>query len=282
MQMSQEGLIRTLLYEALQKLPHLVPLVFPDCMETFIVFGNRVVWDAPWGMTELLEAFKRLVLEVTKSKKMILLIDGLDEYSGNYSEQLELVTLIFSLLSSNVKICVSSRPWNVFADIFNARPSLRLEDLTYPDIQYYISSELSSNLGFVALQRGDPDFTSSIIDNVSTKASGVFLWVVLVVQSLLEGFTDGERLSDLQRRLDSIPADLETLIWKILKSVDFERISQILQIVEDSVKPRRKHLLTLIQLSFADEDDPEFVFECQLYQCMAPKLLQEPNLWGVD
>jgi hypothetical protein len=157
---------------------------------------------------------------------------------------------------------VSSRPWNVFADTFNARPSLRLEDFTYEDISYYISSKLSYNLGFVALQRGDPDFASSLIDNMSTKASGVFLWVVLVVQSLLQGLTDGERPSDLQRRLDSIPADLETLFWKILKSVDFGRISQILQIVEDSIKLTRfRNPLTLIELSFADEDDPEFVFK---------------------
>jgi hypothetical protein len=275
MQMSQEELIRTLLYEALQKLPHLVTLVFKDCMETFIVFGNGVVWDAPWGMTELFEAFKRLVAEITKSKKMFLLIDGLDEYNGNYSEQLELITIICSLLSSNVKICVSSRPWNVFADTFNARPSLRLENLTYADISYYISSKLSNNLGFVALKRGDPEFASSLIDNVSAKASGVFLWVVLVVQSLLEGLTDGERLSELQRRLDSIPADLETLFWKILKSVDFGRISQILQIVEDSINTHGKlprKALTLIQLSFAGEDDPEFVFKMPTVQMPGNKI----------
>jgi hypothetical protein len=212
---------------------------------------------------------------------MFLLIDGLDEYNGNYSEQLELVTFICSLLSSNVKICVSSRPWNVFADTFNARPSLRLENLTYADISYYISSELSNNLGFVALERGDPEFASSLIDNVSTKASGVFLWVVLVVQSLLQGLTDGERLSDLQRRLDSIPADLETLFWNILKSVDFERISQILQIIQDPIKPSiKKHCkaLTLIQLSFADEDDPEFVFKMPTIPMNGTKIASRAEL----
>jgi hypothetical protein len=83
-------------------------------------------------MAELLEAFKRLVLEVTKSKKMFLLIDGLDEYHGDHSEQLKLVEFVYSLLSlsSNIKICVSSRPWNIFADAFHTSPSLRVEDLT--------------------------------------------------------------------------------------------------------------------------------------------------------
>jgi hypothetical protein len=91
---------------------------------------------------------------------------------------------------------------------------------------------------------------------VSRKACGVFLWVILVVQSLLEGLTDGERLSDLQRRLDSLPADLETLFWRILNSVDFERVSQLFQIVRASPSP-----LSVLELSFADEDDPEFVFK---------------------
>lgn len=229
-------------------------------METSVVFGSGVVWDTDWSMAELLRAYKRLVLEVTKSRRMFILVDGLDEFNGNYSEQLSLVGFLQSLLGANVKICVSSRPWNIFEDAFKSRPSLKLEDLTYSDIQHYISTKLSDNLGFIALQQGEPDSASALIDNVSTKACGVFLWVILVVQSLLEGLTDGERLSDLQKRLDSLPADLETLFWKILKSVDFERISQLLQIVEGS-KNVGSEPLTILRMSLADEDDAEFAFK---------------------
>ena len=260
MQMSQEGLIRTLLYQAVQELPHLSPFLFPDRLETSVVFGSGVAWDTDWSMTELLRAYKRLVLEVTKSRRMFILVDGLDEFNGNYSEQLSLVGFLHSLLEVHVKICVSSRPWNVFEDAFRSRPSLRLEDLTYFDIQHYISTQLSDNLGFIALQQGEPDLASALINNVSTKACGVFLWVILVAQSLLEGLTDGERLSDLQKRLDSLPADLETLFWKILQSVDFERISQLLQIVEGSNNVGSEPL-TILCMSFADEDDAEFAFK---------------------
>ncbi|KAH8745854.1 hypothetical protein BGZ57DRAFT_213519 [Hyaloscypha finlandica] len=215
-QMTLEGLLRTLIHQALQNFPHLVPLLFPKRLETFVVFGNQVAWEDPWTLSELLCAFKLFIRETTKTNKIFLLIDGLDEFNGNYSQQVKLIEFIQSLLSSDVKLCVSSRPWNVFEDTFNTRPSLRLEDLTYKDIERYCSLNLSNNLGFVALQRGDPNVASDLIENVSTKASGVFLWVILVIQSLLEGLTDGERLSDLQRRLDSLPADLETLFWKIL------------------------------------------------------------------
>jgi len=132
MQMSQEGLLRTLLYEALELLPHLAPIIFPHRMENFVVFGNGVGFEAPWDVTELMEAYQQLVLEITKSKRMFLLIDGLDEFKGDNSEQTKLIDFLHGLLSlsSNIKACVSSRPWNIFADAFHTRPSLRVEDLT--------------------------------------------------------------------------------------------------------------------------------------------------------
>ncbi|KAE9367978.1 hypothetical protein N431DRAFT_486950 [Stipitochalara longipes BDJ] len=268
MQMSQEGLLRTLLYEALECLPFLSPTIFPHQMENFVVFGNGVGFNAPWELAELMKAYKQLVLEVTKSKKMFLLIDGLDEFKGDHLEQAKLIEFLHGLLSlsSRVKACVSSRPWNIFAHAFHTRPSLKVEDLTYTDIQHYVLSNLSENLGFAALQRGNPEHASALINNISTKASGVFLWVVLVVRSLSQGLTDSERLSDLQKRLDSMPADIETIVWRILKSVDFKRISQIIQIVELSLEIDGQ-ALTAIQLFYADEGDTEFVFQMQVSTC---------------
>jgi hypothetical protein len=212
--------------------------------------------DSLQTLTELLSTFKLFVGEATKSSKIFLLIDGLDEFNGAYTQQIDLIESIQSYLRSDFKLCVSSRPWNMFQDAFNARPSLRLEDLTNNDIQHYCSTKLSSNLGFVALQHGDPKSASELIHNVTAKSCGVFLWVILVVQSLLQGLTDGERLSDLQKRLDSLPADLKTLFWRILKSVDFERISQLIEIVQAS-----QSNIPIINLSFADEENPDFVFK---------------------
>jgi len=40
-------------------------------------------------------------------------------------------------------------------------------------------------------------------------AQGVFVWVYLVVRSLLDGFAEGDRLVHMQRRLHSLPTDLE-------------------------------------------------------------------------
>lgn len=256
MQMSQEGLLRTLLHSILSKCPDMVPIVFPERFEECILFGDASDDSEPWTWPELQKAFKVLVEECSKKMKLILFIDGLDEFHGEHTI---LIDLIQSLLVPNVKICTSSRPWIVFEDAFARRPSLMLEDLTYPDIKHYVASKLSGNLGFYTFQQMDPDSANQLMENVTLKASGVFLWVVLVVRSLLDGLTGGERLSDLQIRLDSLPADLETLFWKILNHLDptqFVRASQMFQILHGAIAP-----ISLLQFWFADEDVPDYIFE---------------------
>jgi NACHT domain len=259
LQMSQEGFVRTLLHKTLCQVPVLVPGVFPDRIEESIMFERAVEGDSPWTWKELLKALKSLVRDVTKTRNLFFWIDGLDEFNGNH---VELVELIQSLCVPHVKICVSSRPWNVFEDGFRQRPSLRIEDLTYSDISHYVSSRFLRNYGFVQLQELDQEFADQLIQNIVVKSAGVFLWVTLVTDSLLEGLSDGERLDDLQRRLDTLPDDLETLFRKILSQMDdkhLKRSSQLLQIFRASLRS-----LTLLEFSYADEDDPELAFKVPL------------------
>jgi hypothetical protein len=156
--------------------------------------------------SELALAFTTFVREVTKQRKLAIFIDGMDEYDGKITDLLDLIQ---SFLKPGVKICVSSRPWVVFEDAFKTRPSLRLEYLTRMDMKHFVESKLSSNPGFEVLKDLDPSRATNLIDDVAEKASGVFLWTFLVTQSLLEGLSEGERLPDLQRRLSSLPTDLE-------------------------------------------------------------------------
>lgn len=55
----------------------------------------------------------------------------------------------------------------------------------------------------------------TIRDNICLRASGVFLWVVLVVRTLNDAFDRG-RISGLQKRLDEIPDGLDDLFTDIL------------------------------------------------------------------
>jgi hypothetical protein len=122
----------------------------------------------------------------------------------------DLLSLIHRLGSyPNVKLCVSSRPWVELEDAFKQKPNLMLQYRTMGDIRHYVGQNLGRHPGFRELQLGNREYASRLMDNITAKASGVFLWVVLVVRSLLEGLAEGDRISDLQHRLNDIPEELD-------------------------------------------------------------------------
>lgn len=87
---------------------------------------------------------------------------------------------------------------------------------------------------------------------IVVKASGAFLWVDLVVSSLLTGMRYGDRIQDFQRQLDDLPPELEDLYEKILRSLDpfyLQHAAQYFALIETALKP-----LTMLQFSFADEE----------------------------
>jgi hypothetical protein len=263
MQMSHEGLIRALLYQILNQAPELVSVVLPHRVEVGALFGEHMidseVYAPPWAWEELLQAFRLLIKKCTERYRMAFFIDGMAEFQGNPTV---LVDFITSLIAPGTKVCASSRPWVVFEDAFGHRPHLRLENLTHADIKHYVTSKMTASPGFRVLQELDAEISKSLVENVCRKSSGVFLWVTLVTHSLLDGLSEGERLFELQQRLDSLPDDLEKLFERILGRLEgkhFERAAQFFQMVRASLLP-----LSLLDMSFADEDDSDFAMKAPL------------------
>jgi len=256
MQMSLIGLLQSILYQLLVKHPDLVPKILPERWEAYTLFGND---PQPWTQGELSKALKLLASEETVGTKFCFFIDGLDEFDGDHSE---LNNLLKDAASSGyVKICVASRPWNVFEDAFGERSFLMLQDLTHGDIQAYVDSRFEGNPGFAELEIREPKYARELKNHISKKASGVFLWVYLVVKSLLAGLVNGDRVADLEKRLDLLPPDLEDLYHKMLNSLDpfyYSHASQFFQIIRAAYESP-----ALLTLSFADEE-PNFVFDCKV------------------
>ena len=127
-----------------------------------------------------------------------------------------------------------------------------LEKLTYPEISYFIHHKFQALAHFGELERREPRYARDLLEEIVRKAAGVFPWVHLVVQSLLAGLVNGDRVSDLQRRLDAMPPDLEKFFEKMLKVLEpyyFEHAAEYFQIIRRAERPP-----TLLQLSFADEE----------------------------
>jgi hypothetical protein len=138
---------------------------------------------------------------------------------------------------------------------------LMLQDLTYRDIELYVNDTLGEHDRMLQLKKEDPQNAPQLVTETVDRASGVFLWVKLVVRSLLDGLSNFDRISDLQARLRLLPIDLEDLYRHMLEDVEpFYRMQawMLFQIVRQARSP-----LSPLLLSFAD-DDPQ----CTL---LAPK-----------
>ncbi|KAF2491866.1 hypothetical protein BU16DRAFT_542947 [Lophium mytilinum] len=253
-EMSQHGLVQSLLRQIVAQCQDIAPSAFPDRWETFSLLGLPPNEDLTW--TELLRAFLRLIEQVGPSKRFFFLIDGLDEYQGEKQQLIVFLEKLLTLPNCRVKMCVSSRLWPVFEDAFAKRPSLHIHELTLPDMRHFITSSFGKNAGYLALKAEDPEYATKLTEDIAQKASGVFLWVSLVVDLLLAGLSNGDNMNDLEKRLESIPPDLEGFFQKILDSQEpahREHASQLFQIFRAS-SGEIQSPLQVLTFAFADED----------------------------
>lgn len=223
-QRSQTGLFRSLLYEILSKHRDLIQSAFPAewdkvYNELSSEYNREGRYIQLWSLSKLRKAFAELINQARSRFRICFFLDGLDEYDGDHAE---LATFFRDLSSQNnhLKLCISSRPWPVFDDIFEHAPGLKLQDLTRPDIKLYVEDHLAKNKWMLQLQEEEPTNTSDIIEEIVQRACGVFLWVKLVVKSLMNGLTNRDDVSRLRERLEALQTDLEMLYGYMLDSID--------------------------------------------------------------
>ncbi|AEO69876.1 uncharacterized protein THITE_2120635 [Thermothielavioides terrestris NRRL 8126] len=228
LQKSREGLLRSLLCQILGERRDLVPVAFP----TF--FGSVPVppTSATINTWESLSRAFDAVLKGLTDSKVCLFIDGLDEYRmvermHEYTpEQLDIIydgtkedeswglsdwivaghkdiaELVLRFKDrSNTKICLSSRELNVFEQRFAGLPRLEVHHYTAGPIEQYCEGRLSKEApGLVDRDR--------FVSTITAKSQGVFLWVRLVVDMLVDGTADGNTPSELWQTLESLPGRL--------------------------------------------------------------------------
>ena len=215
MQKSQQGLLQSLLYEVLSKCPLLIPIVCPRRWQTCKIYGS--IQD-PWTWDEIRGVFHRLMEQDLLALKYCFFVDGLDEYEGDHLDVIHILKRF--AISPNFKICVSSRPWNVFEEAFGKdnHSRLLLQELTGGDIQLYFKNTLKIGLRNAPHARNNP-CCDDLVTEIVSLAEGVFLWVYLVIKSLLRGLSNNDDISELQERLRNIPLDLKEFLKRMLDDI---------------------------------------------------------------
>jgi hypothetical protein len=213
LQKSCQGLMRTILYRILTENPSWIPEIAPR--RWLLLLTLRDIYELPsWHDWEIEESFETLLMKCGTSARLALFIDGLDEFDSPPLKVLELIQKINS--RDGIKICVASRQWTEFNDAFHESPCLRMQDLTATDMAHFVDAKLEGNRGFLELKRIFPTEATQLVTDVVAKAEGVFLWVSIVVRSLLAALTEGDGLSDLRTIVDQLPSDIALLydaIW---------------------------------------------------------------------
>ncbi|KAM0435131.1 hypothetical protein ACHAPT_003221 [Fusarium lateritium] len=232
-QRSLEGLVRSLLHSILEGQPKLMKELLPARWATT---SKQPIWTP-----SELESTLRAVANTDLPAHICFFIDGLDEYSGDHLDICQ--TLKGLSQSPFIKVCVSSRPWNVFEDAFGSsrRSKLYMHELTYEDILRYTQARLEEHPRWSFFSSGSKAAASqSLVNEVVDKSMGVFLWVFLVTRLLREGLNNDDSFSDLRRRVSSYPEDLEKFFKHILASVEpfyHEKMAGTLMIALDAGAP---------------------------------------------
>ena len=255
-QKTQEGLLRSLLYDVLRQHPGLIPTVMPEMRLLGAKANRNNLLDAP-TFTELVRWLKLLLDQTSPQFRIFFLIDGIDEYEGDHADVVHLLDSVAD--NPNAKFLISSRPLPVCVDAFSKYPNLKLQDLTRGDIRNYAEELIGGRL----LTMHEKQEKEEIIETIVDKSCGVFLWVVLVIRSLLAGLQNCDDINELRRRLDEFPSEIKDLyaaMFKKMPPVYRQQASELFQmsLIANEVQ-KGEHRLTPIQLHFARYDEEQLL-----------------------
>lgn len=257
---SEAGVLRSLLHQILFKRRELIEFAFPERFGAFCLSQNGGSSFEPtyWELKRALEA----LLKSRQNERFFFSVDGLDEYDASNHRMGELVD-VFKALSNfpNVKFLLTSRPWVVFEERLAGYPRLRLHELTRPDIASFVDQRISEHQSSRTMTSDDASVISSLKGEIVENSAGIFLWVYLVVRSLLEGFNNGDSVDELRERILELPTDLEDLylyMWiKILERYK-PQVSRLLQMLSFGTSTGAR--ISLLGLALVEELDEDVVF----------------------
>ena len=218
MQKNSQGLLRSLLYQILDQRPELTPLM----LETSV--GSKVATGTPanptqmhmWTDRRLMNVLRGFLKRKPLSLSICFFIDGLDEFVDPQETLLDMIRLL--VRTPQVKVCVSSRPEQIFRLEFLNSPQLSLQDFNRRDLEKIVRDKLKPILlrKFPHEENG----VRHLLWAISDRAEGVFLWLDLMAHDMLNGIRNEDGLCELRRRLDNTPGSIDGLFKHMLNKLD--------------------------------------------------------------
>lgn len=95
--------------------------------------------------------------------------------------------------SAQIKLCLTNRPEPFFRATLSQYPRFTIQQQTRQDTKFYVRGRIDSSLAAYAGSYCLREL-GILTDEITNKASGVFLWVRLVVEELIEGIIDASNI----------------------------------------------------------------------------------------
>ncbi len=238
-QKSLVGMLQEILYSILKQLPELRPYVITQYKQLVKTQRTR---SPTWDLEALQAAINSIIEQRETRIKLLVFLDALDEHEGDNDQLVQILKDWGAKADGyfiNLKICLASRSWNVFEHNFGHGPNFAIHSHTKEDIRVYTHLRLQS------LLHGSPALLSSessdaLIEQITAKAQGVFIWVRLVMDQLAKDIQDGTPLQILTRKIAELPEELKDLYDHTLSRIEPTYATEthiMLQIVLSSFEP---------------------------------------------
>lgn len=260
---SREGMLRSILFQVLKKRPDLITAVFPQ--GSFrgdpSLRGHKFEEGLQGDILTLNRLSRALIslLDHLGDAVLCLFLDGLDEYrmagrEKDYTEEdldmlydgdnedeawgrsvwiteghKEIAAILRQLnRRGTTKVCVSSRELVVFEQEFRDSPRIVVHTHTAGAIAAYCQGRLASEASNLTDLH---EFVSAI----TSKSCGVFLWVKLVVDMLVDGYIQGDYKEELWKTLEKLPSRLggkNGLYMQMMQNVKREHLGESRRLFE--------------------------------------------------
>lgn len=220
-QVTARGFFRSLICQLLQQDRHLLDRFLPLYRRKVNMHG--IEWE--WHTQELKDFLVSTSFEERK-RPLFLVIDALDECDELHLEEVaEFLRDLVQVSPSNssaIKVCLSGR----YHPVIHVEDGLEihLDKHNKSDIVLYIERWLKPNDATPGLRR--------LATEVVTRASGVFLWVVLVVKTLVKARDEGETIHRMLQIVLDLPKQLNDLIRQLMKAITDDHQEDALRIMQ--------------------------------------------------
>jgi hypothetical protein len=233
---SFEGLLRHLLREVLTAYPQLA-LVYRETTRIRQIGPAAEFLETRhqplelelgiWPLSTLQLVVYAVVTQQTVFGDICLFVDGLDEFEGDDQTIANFFRMVVHTGVDKggglrISACLSSRPHIAFQDAFRAYPRMLMHEKTHADISKYVTTRIkeSTRIERPVLFATNPSIINDLLEEVIKRAMGVFLWVRLAVNALLQGLSAGDSFEQLNAQLLELPDDLEGLYKQMLRRIE--------------------------------------------------------------